>query len=84
MLTAIGILDSVVPVSVWFERVPSAASPADLPSRGESAKLCWDVGALDCGDIRLPRQLAKLKFELRTAEALASAAELEEGTPGAR
>ena len=87
MLTAISILDTVVPVSVWFERVPSAANPADWPSRGESAKLCAAVGAQDCGDISLPRQLlahvTKLKFELQTAEALDSAAELECGVSGA-
>ena len=87
MLTAISILDTVVPTSVWFERVPSAANPADLPSRGESAKLCAAVGAQDCGDICLPDQLlahvTKLKYDIQVAEALAQAAELECSSSGA-
>ena len=54
LVAFISLVDSRVPFGAWVERVPSAANPADLPSRGESRQLCEQLGALDCGDILLP------------------------------
>ena len=54
LVAFISLVDSRAPFGAWVERVPSASNPADLPSRGDSLRLCEQVSALNCGDIALP------------------------------
>ena len=65
LVSAISLTDAVVPFAGWMERVPSAANPADLPSRDPADELCHLVHARNYGDIELPPSL--LSFLQSTA-----------------
>ena len=57
VVAAINAMDAVFPFGAWYDRVPSKSNPADLPSRGESVKLCSMFGASDQGGINFPDEL---------------------------
>ena len=57
VVAVINAMDAVFPFGAWYDRVPSKSNPADLPSRGESVKLCSMFGASDQGGINFPDEL---------------------------
>ena len=54
MGSLLSLIDVAHPFAEWFERVPSASNPVDLPSRGTSSELRALLGARDFGDRMLP------------------------------
>eukprot|EP00435_Cladocopium_sp_Y103_P003804 s6056_g1.t1 len=72
MVSLLSLLDAVVPFSAWCERVASASSPSDLPSRGRALELCEKLGAHFGGEIDLPPCVMKFmmrdRFDLELAQ----------------
>lgn len=38
LISFVSLVDLVLPVSAWFDRVASPANPADMPSRGQGSE----------------------------------------------